>query len=269
MLRKVLLCQLCGSCLLCSAAFCHKVASAPLSGTKPPLLYFSGTKPPLLHFLQKTASDTVPRPVNSGTTAAFCYKVARASLSTCPIGTTSAFSLLAGCSGPLLSLSAELAVGLTLSRRYPLHTWALSLTNFIRMKAEGAELRQLQLQELDAFRLEVYDSSKLYKEKTKAFHDGKLVLQRFKERDQVLLFNSRLKLFPGKLKSRWMGPFTISRVLPYGVFEVFEEQTGRNLKVNGHRVKKYLHDVPFVRAGTSIDLDEPAPGGGGEAKQKN
>ncbi|GJU27692.1 hypothetical protein Tco_1166313 [Tanacetum coccineum] len=62
--------------------------------------------------------------------------------------------------------------------------------------------------------------------------------------DQVLLFNSRLKIFSGKLKSRWSGPFTIVQVFPYGTVEL-SQNSGPNFKVNGHRLKHYFRgDVP-------------------------
>nr|GEW83918.1 reverse transcriptase domain-containing protein [Tanacetum cinerariifolium] len=62
--------------------------------------------------------------------------------------------------------------------------------------------------------------------------------------DQVLLFNPRLKIFSGKLKTRWSGPFTITRVLPYGTIEL-SQPNGLNFKVNGHRVKHYFRgDIP-------------------------
>nr|GEX90648.1 reverse transcriptase domain-containing protein [Tanacetum cinerariifolium] len=62
--------------------------------------------------------------------------------------------------------------------------------------------------------------------------------------DRVLLFNSRLKIFSGKHKSRWSGPFTISYVYPYGNVEL-SQPDGPNFKVNGHRVKHYFgEDVP-------------------------
>nr|GFC80811.1 reverse transcriptase domain-containing protein [Tanacetum cinerariifolium] len=62
--------------------------------------------------------------------------------------------------------------------------------------------------------------------------------------DRVLLFNSRLKIFSGKLKSRWSGPFTISHVFPYGTVELTQPD-GLNFKVNGHRLKHYFgEDLP-------------------------
>ncbi|GJT39878.1 reverse transcriptase domain-containing protein [Tanacetum coccineum] len=62
--------------------------------------------------------------------------------------------------------------------------------------------------------------------------------------DRVLLFNSRLKIFSGKLKTRWSGPFTITQVFPYGTIEL-SQPDGPNFKVNGHRVKHYFGgDIP-------------------------
>ena len=66
---------------------------------------------------------------------------------------------------------------------------------------------------------------------------------------QVLLFNSRLKLFPGKLKSRWSGPFRINQIFPFGAVELEEENTGRRFKVNGQRIKHYFEgDVDCQQA---------------------
>ena len=56
---------------------------------------------------------------------------------------------------------------------------------------------------------------------------------------QVLLFNSRFKLFLGKLKSRWSKPFVITQVFPYGCVELSHLEKGI-LKVNGQRLKPYF-----------------------------
>ena len=72
------------------------------------------------------------------------------------------------------------------------------------------------------------------------------------EGQQVLLFNSKLKLFPGKLKSRWSGPFTVAHVYPYGAVDL-RASDGRIFKVNGQRVKPYLGDH-FNREKTSVPL---------------
>nr|GEY59865.1 reverse transcriptase domain-containing protein [Tanacetum cinerariifolium] len=76
-------------------------------------------------------------------------------------------------------------------------------------------------------------------ERTKKLHDSKIKNHIFNVGDQVLLFNSRLKIFSGKLKTRWSGPFTITRVFPYGTIEL-SQPNGPNFKVNGHHVKHYF-----------------------------
>ena len=55
--------------------------------------------------------------------------------------------------------------------------------------------------------MDAYENAKIYKERTKRWHDKHIIKRDFKEGDHVLFFNSKLKLFPGKLKSRWLGPF--------------------------------------------------------------
>ncbi|GKC50001.1 reverse transcriptase domain-containing protein [Tanacetum coccineum] len=75
-------------------------------------------------------------------------------------------------------------------------------------------------------------------------HDSKIKKRVFNVGDRVLLFNSRLKIFSGKLKTRWTEPFTVAQVFPYGAVEL--SQTDRpNFKVNGHRLKHYFRwDIP-------------------------
>nr|GEZ06936.1 reverse transcriptase domain-containing protein [Tanacetum cinerariifolium] len=68
--------------------------------------------------------------------------------------------------------------------------------------------------------VEAYENSVIYKEMTKKLHDSKIKNRIFNIGDQVLFFNSRLKIFSGKLKTRWSGPFTITRVFSYGTIEL-------------------------------------------------
>ncbi|GKA22345.1 reverse transcriptase domain-containing protein [Tanacetum coccineum] len=98
---------------------------------------------------------------------------------------------------------------------------------------------QLQLNELNELRDEAYENSLIYKEKTKKIHDSKIKNRVFNDGDRVLLFNSRLKIFSGKLKTRWSGPFTVTQVFPYGTVEL-SQNSGPNFKVNGHRLKHYF-----------------------------
>ena len=101
------------------------------------------------------------------------------------------------------------------------------------------EKRMLQLSELDEFCNEAYENARIYKEKTKAWHDKHIVRKEFKPGQQVLLFNSRLKLFPRKLKSKWSGPFIVVQVFPYGSVEIMHLEKGQ-FKVNARRLKPYF-----------------------------
>ncbi|GKC21157.1 reverse transcriptase domain-containing protein [Tanacetum coccineum] len=120
--------------------------------------------------------------------------------------------------------------------------WALKHLNFDLLIA--GDHRKVQLNELNELRDHAYENSLIYKEKTKRIHDAKIKNRVFNVGDQVLLFNSRLKIFSGKLKSCWSGPFTIAQVFPYGTVEL-SQNSGPNFKVNGHRIKHYFEgDVP-------------------------
>jgi hypothetical protein len=100
--------------------------------------------------------------------------------------------------------------------------------------------RKLQLSELEQIRLEAYDNSVIYKGKSKAFHDAKLSRKEFEVGEKVLLFNSKLRLFPGKLRSRWIGPFIVTSIHHHGAIEIRSLATDKILKVNGHRLKHYI-----------------------------
>nr|GFA56893.1 reverse transcriptase domain-containing protein [Tanacetum cinerariifolium] len=89
--------------------------------------------------------------------------------------------------------------------------------------------RKLQLNELNELRDQAYENSLIYKERTKKLHDSKIKNRIFNVGDRVLLFNSRLKIFSGKLETRWSGPFTITKVFPYGTIEL-SQPDGSNLR---------------------------------------
>nr|GEV43912.1 reverse transcriptase domain-containing protein [Tanacetum cinerariifolium] len=112
--------------------------------------------------------------------------------------------------------------------------WALKQANF-DLSVVG-DHRKVQLNEL---RDHAYENSLIYKEKTKRIHDFKIKNRVFNVGDRVLLFDSRLKIFSGKLKTRWSGPFTIAKVFPYGTVEL-SQANGTNFKMNGHRAKHYF-----------------------------
>nr|GEW80011.1 reverse transcriptase domain-containing protein [Tanacetum cinerariifolium] len=96
--------------------------------------------------------------------------------------------------------------------------WDLKHVNF-DLKTVG-DHRKLQLNKLNELRDQAYENSLIYKERTKKLHDSKIKNRIFNVGDQVLLFNSRLKIFSWKLKTHWSGPFTITQVFPYGTIEL-------------------------------------------------
>ena len=84
----------------------------------------------------------------------------------------------------------------------------------------AVEQRKLQLCELEELRLFSYENTRIYKERTKQQLDKQIQQRELFPTQQVLLYNSRSKLFPRKLKSRWSGPFKLIKVYSHGVVEL-------------------------------------------------
>ena len=80
----------------------------------------------------------------------------------------------------------------------------------------------------------------------KAAHDRQILCKSFKPNQQVHPYDSRLHLHPGKLRSRWTGPFVVKQVFPNGAVEVEDPSDGRMFKVNGQRLKHYIERVSQV-----------------------
>ena len=97
-----------------------------------------------------------------------------------------------------------------------------------------------QESKLEEIRNDAYQNEKIYKERMKVFHDKSINRKSFEPGQKVLMYNSRLHLFPGKLRSRWTGPFYVKTVFPYGAVEVEDLKTGLVHKVNGQRLKPFV-----------------------------
>ncbi|XP_023889985.1 uncharacterized protein LOC112002046 [Quercus suber] len=95
--------------------------------------------------------------------------------------------------------------------------------------------RKLQLQELEEIRNDAYESARIYKEKTKVFHDKMISRKEFKVSQKVLLYHSRLRLFPVEIQS-------------LATFKVF--------KVNGHRLKPFYEGLQVENV-EKLDLEDP------------
>ena len=111
------------------------------------------------------------------------------------------------------------------------------------------------MNELDELRRESYESSRIYKEKLKPFHDKSIAQKTFEPNQKVLLYNSRLHMFPGKLRSRWTGLFVVKVIYPYGAVEIENPDNGKSFKVNGQCLKPFLEH--FDRQESSGDLVDP------------
>ncbi|CAM8893126.1 unnamed protein product [Rhodiola kirilowii] len=131
--------------------------------------------------------------------------------------------------------------------------WALKKCN-PDLQAAGFD-RKLQLCELEELRLEAYESQTDYKARTKLYHDKFILRRTFEVGQKVLLFSSRLRLMPGKLRSRWTGPYTITHVYNHGALELKNPKDGHRFKVNGQRVKHYQGEIDTTT--DEIDLAEP------------
>ena len=131
--------------------------------------------------------------------------------------------------------------------------WAIKALNFNLKNA--SKRRCLQLNELDEIRREAYESARIYKERTKAWHDKMVSRKEFHVGQKVLLFNSRLKLFPRKLKSRWSDPFVVTKVYPHGAVEI-QENNGHPFTINGQMLKHYFEGVT-LKGVYSIILYDP------------
>ena len=106
-------------------------------------------------------------------------------------------------------------------------------------------MRKLQQVELEELRNDAYENSKIYKEKTKVFHDKLIIRKSFSVGQKVLLNNIRLYLSPGKLRSRWFGSYEMVNVFPHGAIEIKDPSNNNSFKVNGQRLKPYL-ELPIV-----------------------
>ena len=115
--------------------------------------------------------------------------------------------------------------------------WAIKKLNCDFQVAK--EKRLLQMNEPEELTNEAYDNARIYKEMTKMWHNKKILRREFKAREQVLLYNSKLKLFPGKLNSKCSGPYIVIISTPFRAVTL-KDESGSEFKVNGKRLKHYL-----------------------------
>ena len=129
--------------------------------------------------------------------------------------------------------------------------WAIKKLN---LDLGRADLKRFpDINELEELGNDAYLNSKIAKDRLKKWHDQLIGSKIFKQGDQVLLYDSKHHLFPGKLKSRWTGPFVIHQIYPNGAMDLLNSKDSRIFKVNGQRLKPYAahftadkEDLPFL-----------------------
>ncbi|GJX59870.1 hypothetical protein Tco_0291260 [Tanacetum coccineum] len=116
--------------------------------------------------------------------------------------------------------------------------------------------KYIQIDELDELRLDAYESSISYKERSKRWYDKWIKAPtKYEKGDKVLLFNYRLQLFLGKLKSRWYGPFTVSKDMKSRAIELYDEERNEFI-VNKKCVKPYQKDVLDFDVDDDVTLED-------------
>jgi hypothetical protein len=131
---------------------------------------------------------------------------------------------------PVYGKTCNLLVELEFKAHWVIKRWNMDL------EVTGVK-RKMQLSELDEWREKAYHNTKIYKERTKRWHDKRINKKSFTPRDKVILFNSRVKLFRhGKLRRKWEGPFAVVSTSTHGVVTL-QNDKGTLFKVNGQRLK--------------------------------
>src|ERR1041384_7145322 len=109
----------------------------------------------------------------------------------------------------------------------------------------AGEKRLMNLTSLDEWRSEAYESAKMFKEMVKKWHDRRILKREINVGDKVLLFRSHFRFSPGKLLSRWEGPFHIEEVYRSGAIKINNFEGTKPQVVNGQRLKHYMVGDPI------------------------
>ena len=110
----------------------------------------------------------------------------------------------------------------------------------------------LQMNGLDEMRCESYESSRIYKEKVKLFHD-KHIVSKTLSRNRRYFCTALVCTFS---QANWTSPFVVKTVHPYGSVEIENPKNGKIIKVNGQRLKPFLEN--FDRHKSIEELVDPA-----------
>lgn len=118
--------------------------------------------------------------------------------------------------------------------------WAIKMFN--SNLDDASKLRKLQINELEELRNDAYENAKIHKTRTKTFHDKTILRKTFDIGQKVLIYNSRLHIFPRKLRSRWTGPFIVKHVYSHDAVDIENLRNGNIFKVNRQRLEPLLEN---------------------------
>ena len=121
--------------------------------------------------------------------------------------------------------------------------WAIKELNY-DFKLAG-EKRLFDISSLDECSTQAYENVKLFKEKVKRWHDKRIQKHEFNVGDYVLLYNSYLRFFAGKLLSKWEGPYVIEEVYRSAAIKINNFEGTNPKVVNGQRIKHYISGNPI------------------------
>jgi hypothetical protein len=120
--------------------------------------------------------------------------------------------------------------------------WAIKKKN-MDLKAARTK-RKNQIAEIEEWWEKAYHNAKLYKERTKRWHNKRIKIKQFTPGDKVLLFNSRISLFGhGKLTSMWEGPYLVLHAMDHGTVTL-QCDDGNTFKANGQHLKLFFERYP-------------------------
>ena len=145
--------------------------------------------------------------------------------------------------------------------KHAISLWKLNIKLWWAIKKVNIDLnsarmkRCLDLNEMEELRKDAYINSKIEKQRMKRWHDQLISNKEFRMGQRVLLYDSRLHIFLGKLKSRWIGSFIIHQVHLNGVVELLNSNSADTFKVNGHCIKPFME--PFNQDKEEVSLLEP------------
>lgn len=115
------------------------------------------------------------------------------------------------------------------------------------MDLSEAQINRLhQINELDEIRLLALQHMALIHQQKTKWHDALIKRKIFHEGDWALLYDSRFQDFPGKLQTRWLGPYKIQKLHDNGTITLATiDGYSYSFKANGHRV--WIYHKPLTR----------------------